>query len=122
MIDVQKCALSIMWSLTSRRVVSGSCHAVKNVAKNAVMTRNMATFPPPKLFDYDTIRKHLKPSTSAVNAVEQAFGMLAKNLVDVPIPMHIGIHETAVSSIHYPYTKYTFFADHKFVDVDCWTR
>jgi hypothetical protein len=27
-----------------------------------------------------------------VDAIENAFGMLAKDKVDVPIPMHIGIH------------------------------
>lgn len=48
-----------------------------------------------RLFDYATIKKHLKPSQDSINAVEAAFGMLAKDLVDVPPPMHIGIHETA---------------------------
>jgi len=57
-------------------------------------TRTMATVNPPRLFDYATIRKNMKPSVAAVEAIEKAFGMLNKNLVDVPIPMHIGIHET----------------------------
>jgi hypothetical protein len=52
---------------------------------------------PPRLFDYATIRKHMKPTVASVEAIENAFGMLAKGLVDVPIPMHIGIHETEVS-------------------------
>eukprot|EP01031_Cornospumella_fuschlensis_P024026 gene24026-29073_t len=50
--------------------------------------------PPPRLFDYATIRQHLRPSKDAVDAIEKAFGMLAEGKVDVPIPMHIGIHET----------------------------
>lgn len=50
---------------------------------------------PPRLFDYETITKNLKPSLQSINAIESAFGMLAKEQVDVPIPMHIGIHETA---------------------------
>ncbi len=52
---------------------------------------------PPKLFDYQTVTSNLKPSTSIINAVEAAFGKLALGKVDVPIPMHIGIHETPVS-------------------------
>eukprot|EP01040_Poterioochromonas_malhamensis_P004240 gene4240-4542_t len=56
-----------------------------------------STIKPPRLFDYATIRKNLKPSKKSIDAVEAAFGMLAKNLVDVPIPMHIGIHETATA-------------------------
>ncbi len=52
--------------------------------------------PTPKLFNYATIRQNLIPSTTSIKAVEDAFGMLAHGLVDVPIPMHIGIHETKV--------------------------
>eukprot|EP00607_Mallomonas_marina_P005979 CAMPEP_0182427760 /NCGR_PEP_ID=MMETSP1167-20130531/19317_1 /TAXON_ID=2988 /ORGANISM="Mallomonas Sp, Strain CCMP3275" /LENGTH=310 /DNA_ID=CAMNT_0024610221 /DNA_START=218 /DNA_END=1150 /DNA_ORIENTATION=+ len=39
----------------------------------------------------------MKPSKEINTAVEKAFGMLAKDQVDVPIPMHIGIHESAVA-------------------------
>jgi len=52
---------------------------------------------PPRLFDYQTIKNNLKPSIESILAVENAFGMLAKDQVDVPIPMHIGIHETALA-------------------------
>jgi ornithine cyclodeaminase/alanine dehydrogenase-like protein (mu-crystallin family) len=38
---------------------------------------------------------NLKPSVEIVNSIESAFGMLARDLVDVPLPMHIGIHESA---------------------------
>jgi hypothetical protein len=55
--------------------------------------RSLATLAPPRLFDYATITKNLKPNISMVNAIESAFGMLAKNLVDVPLPMHIGNEE-----------------------------
>ncbi|CAN0400411.1 unnamed protein product, partial [Ectocarpus sp. 13 AM-2016] len=51
------------------------------------------TVPGPRLFDYDTVTSVLKQS-DAVEAVEAAFGMLAKGKVDVPIPMHIGIDES----------------------------
>lgn len=55
--------------------------------------RAFATVPGPRLFDYDTVTSVLKQS-DAVEAIEAAFGMLAKGKVDVPIPMHIGIDES----------------------------
>ncbi len=55
--------------------------------------RALATVPGPRLFDYETVTSVLKQS-DAVEAVEAAFGMLAKGKVDVPIPMHIGIDES----------------------------
>lgn len=51
---------------------------------------------PPRLFDYKTVTSNLKPSVAIIDAVEGAFAKLAKGQVDVPIPMHIGIHETPV--------------------------
>ena len=45
-----------------------------------------------RLFDNASIRANLKPSTTIIDAVESAFGKLAKNEVDVPIPMHIGTY------------------------------
>ena len=56
-------------------------------------TRCFASFPPPRLFDYETITKNLSVS-DAIISVEQAFSALAKDKVDVPMPMHIGIEET----------------------------
>lgn len=47
----------------------------------------------PKIFDYETIKKHLSVS-DAIESVEMAFSKLARGLVDVPLPMHIGIDET----------------------------
>lgn len=58
--------------------------------------RAFATVPGPRLFDYETVTSVLKQS-DAVEAVEAAFGMLAKGKVDVPIPMHIGIDESATA-------------------------
>lgn len=49
---------------------------------------------PPRLFDYATVTANLKPSPLINNTIEKAFGKLAKNEVDVPIPMHIGINES----------------------------
>lgn len=60
-------------------------------------SRTLATVNPPRLFDYQLIKQNLKPSSQINDAIEKAFGMLAKDKVDVPIPMHIGIHESAVA-------------------------
>ena len=48
---------------------------------------------PAQLFDYDTITSNLHVR-DAIPAVEACFGSLAKGLVDVPFPMHIGVAET----------------------------
>lgn len=53
----------------------------------AVSKSGFASVPPPRLFDYATIVKHLKPTTQSIGAIESAFHMLSKGLVDVPIPM-----------------------------------
>ena len=52
-----------------------------------------AAFPAPRLFDYETVTSNLTVA-DAIDSVEAAFGALAKGNVDVPMPMHIGIHET----------------------------
>jgi hypothetical protein len=48
--------------------------------------RSFATFPAPRLFDYDTIVKNLCVA-DALESVEQAFGALARGGVEVPMPM-----------------------------------
>lgn len=57
-----------------------------------------AAFPAPRLFDYETVTSNLSV-TDAIDSVEAAFGALAKGNVDVPMPMHIGIHETGAFGI-----------------------
>ena len=52
-----------------------------------------AAFPAPRLFDYETVTSNLSV-VDAIESVEAAFGALAQGSVDVPMPMHIGIHET----------------------------
>lgn len=79
-------------SKLSARLLSRGRHAV--AASTA--TRSMASFPNPRLFDYETITKNLTVA-DAVSSVEEAFGLLAQNKVDVPIPMHIGIEETSTA-------------------------
>jgi ornithine cyclodeaminase/alanine dehydrogenase-like protein (mu-crystallin family) len=53
--------------------------------------------PAPKLYDYDTIVSKVKPNKELTESVEAAFAELAKGKVDVPLPMHIGIAETAAA-------------------------
>lgn len=88
--------------LPSIRVCARKAAAAAPSAGNKLRTprieqtvcRAFATVPGPRLFDYQTVTSVLKQS-DAVEAVEAAFGMLAKGKVDVPIPMHIGIDESA---------------------------
>ena len=51
----------------------------------------------PVLYTHKQVTKNVKPCKEMVDAIETAFGKLAKGEVDVPIPMHIGIDETAVA-------------------------
>lgn len=59
-------------------------------------TRSLSGFPPPRLFDYETVTSNLSV-TDAIESVESAFSALAKGKVDVPMPMHIGIDESTVA-------------------------
>lgn len=94
-------ALSTMQSalrLSARRVAasaSSSGTKLRNTESTIGQStaRALATVPGPRLFDYETVRSVLKES-DAIEAIENAFGMLAKGKVDVPIPMHIGIDES----------------------------
>jgi ornithine cyclodeaminase/alanine dehydrogenase-like protein (mu-crystallin family) len=76
--------LSSFSRTVSRRVVAAST------------TRHFAGFPAPRLFDYETVTSNLTV-VDAVGAVEQAFGALAQGKVEVPMPMHIGVDESAVA-------------------------
>jgi ornithine cyclodeaminase/alanine dehydrogenase-like protein (mu-crystallin family) len=53
-------------------------------------------FPPPRLFDYETVTKNLTVA-DAISSVEEAFAALSRGKVDVPMPMHIGIEESSVA-------------------------
>ena len=61
---------------------------------NKRLLSSSSGFPAPRLFDYETVTKHLSVS-DAIDSVEQAFSALAKGKVDVPMPMHIGIDESS---------------------------
>lgn len=63
-------------------------------ANRSMIVRHKVLVPAPKLFSYEQVTSNLKPSIEIIDAIEKAFGKLAKNKVDVPIPMHIGIDET----------------------------
>ena len=58
--------------------------------------RSLATAPEPQLFDYETITANLSVG-DAIETVEAAFCSLAAGKVDVPLPMHITIDETAAA-------------------------
>jgi ornithine cyclodeaminase/alanine dehydrogenase-like protein (mu-crystallin family) len=60
--------------------------------------RSLATtgFPPPRLFNYETVTSKLSVA-DAISSVEEAFAALARGHVDVPMPMHIGINESSVA-------------------------
>jgi ornithine cyclodeaminase/alanine dehydrogenase-like protein (mu-crystallin family) len=55
--------------------------------------RSFSAFPAPRLFDYGTVTSNISV-LDAIDSVEKAMGALALGKVDVPMPMHIGIHET----------------------------
>lgn len=57
------------------------------------MSATTSAFPPPLLFDYETVKANLTVG-DAIESVEAAFGALAKGKVDVPMPMHITVEET----------------------------
>jgi len=68
-----------------------------SLSRTAIRSLTSTTgFPPPRLFDYDTVTKNLTVG-DAITAVEEAFAALAKGKVDVPMPMHIGIEESNVA-------------------------
>ena len=61
-----------------------------------ISKRYFSSFPPPRLFDYETVSKNLTVA-DAITSVEEAFAALARGKVDVPMPMHIGIEESSVA-------------------------
>mmetsp|Transcript_4934 Transcript_4934/g.9458 ORF Transcript_4934/g.9458 Transcript_4934/m.9458 type:complete len:376 (-) Transcript_4934:3099-4226(-) len=83
-------------SFVTRRVLTAASPATANGNKIRLLSASTSTtgFPPPVLFDYETIKKNLTVA-DAISSVEEAFGALAKGKVDVPMPMHIGIEESA---------------------------
>ena len=66
------------------------------VTKTAIRSLATTGFPPPRLFDYETVTKNLTVA-DAISSVEEAFAALARGRVDVPMPMHIGIEESSVA-------------------------
>jgi ornithine cyclodeaminase/alanine dehydrogenase-like protein (mu-crystallin family) len=87
-------------SLTTatRFLTRPSAAARASASATNVLRRGMAksAFPAPRLFDYETVTSNLSVA-DAIEAVESAFGALAKGKVDVPMPMHIGVEETSAA-------------------------
>jgi ornithine cyclodeaminase/alanine dehydrogenase-like protein (mu-crystallin family) len=77
---------------TSVRFLARRCVASWSVKR----TLAKSAFAAPRLFDYETVTSNLTVN-DAIASVESAFGALARGKVDVPLPMHIGIHETATA-------------------------
>lgn len=84
-----------MFSSLARNVVR---KAAASSSLGFQASRAFATggFPPPRLFDYETVTSNLTVG-DAIESVEEAFKALAKGKVDVPMPMHIGIDESSVA-------------------------
>lgn len=59
-------------------------------------TRSLSAFPAPRLFDYETVTSNLTVN-DALESVEEAFSALGRGKVDVPMPMHIGVEESAAA-------------------------
>ena len=78
---------------SARRTVVCGLQQQQQVATRAFATSG---FPPPRLFDYETVTSNLTVA-DAIESVEAAFKALAKGKVDVPMPMHIGIEESSVA-------------------------
>lgn len=66
-------------------------------SQSKVSSRAFSTgFPPLRVFSYEDIKANVNVAMG-IESVEKGFGKLAKGEVDVPIPMHIGIAETATA-------------------------
>lgn len=97
---------SRLFSQAASRLAHGAAASSVSASPSAstiksatVMSRRLlatAAFPAPRLFDYATVTSNLTVA-DAISSVEAAFGQLAKGNVDVPMPMHIGIHETSTA-------------------------
>lgn len=78
----------------SLRRLTTSTTKASSIAQRSLSTTS--GFPPPRLFDYETVTSNLTVA-DAITSVEEAFAALAKGKVDVPMPMHIGIDESSVA-------------------------
>ena len=86
-------------SLAVKALARQAAASIAGSSLRSHASRTFATtsgFPPPRLFDYETVTSNLTVS-DAIGSVEEAFKALAKGKVDVPMPMHIGIEESSVA-------------------------
>lgn len=91
MISITKAHRLVSKRLFLTQVSSGLVASYSS--SSSISAAPSAPFPPPRLFDYATVTSHLSV-VDAIDSVESAFAALARGKVDVPMPMHIGIHET----------------------------
>ena len=89
---------TMIQSLAVKVLARQAAASVAGSSLRSHASRAFATsgFPPPRLFDYETVTSNLTV-TDAIDSVEEAFKALAKGKVDVPMPMHIGIEESSVA-------------------------
>jgi len=66
---------------------------LSNIAKRSL---SVTAFPPPRLYNYETVTKNLSVG-DAIEAIEECFIALAKGQVEVPVPMHIGVGESSIA-------------------------
>lgn len=86
-----------MFTSIGRQAVKKIAHqSSTKFGTTAIRSLGTTGFPPPRLFDYETVTKNLTVG-DAISSVEAAFSALAKGKVDVPMPMHIGIEESSVA-------------------------
>jgi len=83
-------------SLTRQAIRKAAAFHVKPSGFPASRALATSAFPPPRLFDYETVTSNLTVG-DAIESVEEAFKALAKGNVDVPMPMHIGVDESSVA-------------------------
>lgn len=85
-------------SLFARSVASARRVAINSNTSSirSLSAGSVSGFPAPRLFDYETVTSNLSVA-DAIESVEEAFAALAKGKVDVPMPMHIGIEESAAA-------------------------
>ena len=91
--------LPMIQSLAVKALARQAAASIAGSSLRSHASRTFATtsgFPPPRLFDYETVTSNLTVS-DAIGSVEEAFKALAKGKVDVPMPMHIGIEESSVA-------------------------
>jgi len=86
----------------ARSLAGRTLRAAGRVPRSVIRTATVASDtpvvrpPPPRLFAFEDIVASVTPE-KVIPAVEEAFAKLSRGEVEVPMPMHIGIEETATA-------------------------